>query len=167
MEHSQPMDVDSEAVREFKESLATPRFDPAPIAKHLCSVFNVRDVRYIVPFGTATHTWELMRESHIKVEVGSVSKGGAKPGVYQTSVVNRTLEAAEQQVTTCLLQPESEYCKYLDDPKPKKPFKNPKTQKPMPHDLSRACVYGVAVRHQLSSVPIRVAVRLSASSRPL
>jgi len=154
-------DMNQEALNEFKESLKTQRFDPAPIAQHLCQVKGVSDVRYIVPFGKRTYTWELMRESHLKIEVGSVSKNGSQPGVYQTKISTRTLEAAEQQVTRCLFDPSSDSCRFLDNPDPRKPFVHPLHQKPMKHDLNKVCIYGVAVRHQLSSVPIRVAARLN------
>lgn len=158
----QHMDIDNDTVNEIKNMVnPAPRFDPAPVASFLCNHIGVSDVRYIVPFGKRTHAWEVMRESHIKVEVGTVKKGNADPQVYGANIETRTLEAAEKQALTCLLDPKQPYCRYLDKIQPKKPFVHPVTQQPMIHGMEKACIFNVVVRHQLSSVPIKVATRLN------
>jgi hypothetical protein len=133
----------------------------APLARFLCKHFGVKDVSRIEPFGNATYAWELMRESHIKVEVGSVLKNTGEEDIplYRCDILDKN--SAEDQVISCKLDSESKWCRYLDPQEPKKPFEHPNTGEPMEHSMERVCIYNVVVRHRISSVPIQVAVRMN------
>lgn len=156
---------DSALLKDFKDRLGPAAGggggSAAPVARFLCEHFKVSDVMHIEPFGRATYAWELMSESHIKVEVGSVLKEGAGPGdvaLYSCDLGNKDAEA---QAISCTLDPESPLCRFLDSPAPKRPFKHPVTGEPMEHSMDRVCIYSVVVRHQISSVPVTVAVRMN------
>jgi len=158
----------NEVLEAFKKNLKGHTFDAEAFTRFICNHHNVSDPRFITPFGSRIPAWDLMRESHIKVELGSVLKEGMDPGdvsVFQCHLEDRN--NAESQVFVCKLDPESSWCKFLDDPQPKKPFEHPNTRASMAGDLSKVCVYSTIVRHQLSSVPVSVAVRMNYNHKGL
>lgn len=118
------------------------------IAEFLCRFHNVSDVPYIMPFGSRTYTWEVMRENVLQVELSTPER---------VSVDIRTPEDAGGSVFACSVG----NGKLLNDPQPKDKFIHPIQKVPMDVDPNNVYIYNITARHVKSSIPIDVAPRLN------
>ena len=142
--------------RELQERLKRHEFLFLPIAEFLCRYHQVRDVWQIDPFPGRTHAWQVMRSVTLGIEVGSVSDS---PHAFRFELEPE--DSAEQQVYSCKFDKNLPWCRFLDSPIPKDPFKNPVTDQPIPVDLDKVCVYNFVTRHVLSNMDIHVEGRLN------
>lgn len=121
---------------------------------------QVSDISEVDPFHGATHAWEVMQPSTMLVEVGSVVHSADEPPVEMRFVLEPE-DSGEAQKISCMFQPKSDLCRFLDGPVPKKIFCNPVTKQPIEPDFSSVCVYKIIVRNKWCNVPIPVAARLN------
>ncbi len=146
--------------KELQAKLERHKFEFEPIAEFLCRAHRVRDVWQIEPFKGRINAWEVMRSVTVGLEVGSVvHHPNEQPHAFQFMLDPE--DSGESQKVTCHFDRNLAWCRFLDSPIPKDPFRNPRTDQPMPVDLDKVCVYNFVTRHVLSNLDINVAGRLN------
>jgi hypothetical protein len=113
------------------------RFEYVPLATFLCQWHKVSDVRFINPFPGMVHAHDVARKTVLGVEV-----------------VASNVPWVHGQAVSCTLQSNM----IRNSPQPPDPFKHPRTQTPMEHDVNAqgVAIYGVTCRrHWLVREPPR------------